>query len=257
MGELIGKIGASNQLATEQYIDIVSGRAFRQTLLVGGERSTRIDRGLSGARVEGLHFIGATGIKLTQESNGVTLAAPSGRRLHTASPLLAEVLARFVAAFPASSNVDDLMAALPASARNAQGSEQGRAQVREGLLNMTVNGLAVPRLDPVTAAARATNKPVACPLERREAALGAATAVNLRHERVDLAGLAQFVLPLLDGSRDADAVGAAIADAGGDGRLAFSRNGVAIGDTAERQKIAANTLRTLLPELARAALLVA
>jgi len=249
MSELIHKAGGNQLLASEQHIDIVSGRTFRQTLLVGAERGARIDRGLSNARVEGLHFIGGTGIMLTKEPNGVTLAAPSGRRLHTNSALLADVLARFVAAFPGSSNVDDLVAALPASARNAE----GRTLVRDGLLNMAVNGLAMPRLDPVTAAARAANKPVACPLARSEAESGAATAVNLRHERVDLAGLAQFVLPLLDGSRDADAVGAAIAD----GRLAFSRNGMAIADAAERRKIAAHNLRSLLPELARAALLVA
>jgi SAM-dependent methyltransferase/methyltransferase-like protein len=219
MGELIGKVGGSSQLlATEQYIDIVSGRTFRQTLLVGAERGARIDRALSSERVEGLHFIGATGITLTRETNGVTLAAPSGRQLHTGSTALADALTRFVATYPGSASVDDLIAALPAYARNAE----GRVLVREALLNMAVNGLAIPRLEPVPACARATDKPVACPMVRADAAGGAAASANLRHERVELGPRAQVVLPLLDGTRDAATIAA-----------------------------------DLLPELARAALLIA
>jgi methyltransferase-like protein/trans-aconitate methyltransferase len=219
-GEFIRKAGGNDLLATEQYIDIVSGRTFRQTLLIGAERATRIARNISNERVEPLHFLGANGIALTREADGVTLASASGRRLHTGSPVLADALALFVAAFPGSSSVDDLMRALPAAAHNAQ----TRALVRDGLLNMTINGLATPRLDPVPAA-HATNKPVACPMVRADAAGGAAATANLRHERVELGARAQVVLPLLDGTRDAATIGA--------------------------------DLRTLLPELARAALFIA
>ncbi len=253
MTELV-RLGGGNQLlATEQHIDIVSGRTFRHTLLVGAERAPRIDRALSSERVEGLHFLGASGLALSHEADGVTLAAPAGRRLHTGSALLADVLARFVAAFPGSSSADDLVTALPASARDAE----GRVSVREALLNMVVNGLAIPRLEPVPASARVTNKPVACPVVRAEAANGAATAVNLRHERVELAGLAGFVLPLLDGSRNADAIAMEIATAAREGRLAFARNGATIGDLAECHSIAIDRLAALLPEFARAALLIA
>jgi SAM-dependent methyltransferase/methyltransferase-like protein len=252
MAELVRKAGGNRLLTTEQYIDIVSGRTFRHTLLVGAERAAQIDRTLSSERVEDLHFIGANGIALTREDRSVTLAAPAGRRLHTGLGPLGDALARFVAAFPGSSNVDDLVAALPGSARNAE----GRALVREALLNMAVNGLAIPRLEPVPACARVTDKPIACPFVRREAASGASTTANLRHEPVALAGLAGFVLPLLDGGRDADAIGAAIAGAARDGRLAFTGHAMTIGDAGEYRKIGANHLRSLLPEFARAALLV-
>ena len=242
---------AGNQLLeTEQYIDIVSGRSFRHTLLVGAERAAGIGRTLSNECVEALHFVGATGLAFAREADGVTLGAPAGRRLHTASALLADALAHFAGACPGSSSVDDLVGALPAAARTAD----SRALVRECLLNMALNGLAAPRLDPVPAAPRVADKPLACPFARAEAASGAASVVNLRHERVDLEGLAQVVLPLLDGSRDAQAIAAAI---GGDGRLVIMRNGQPIDDPAERRSIATNRLRMLLPELARAALLIA
>jgi SAM-dependent methyltransferase/methyltransferase-like protein len=253
MVALVRNAGGDELLATEQYIDIVSGRAFRHTLLVGAERAPKIHRALSGERVEDLHFIGVTGLALTRDAGGATLAAPEGRRLHTASAELAEVLARFVAAFPASVNVDGLVAALPAASRNAK----GRAMVREVLLNMLANGLAVPRLDAVAAATHAADNPVACPMVRADAASGATSTVNLRHERVELAGLAGFVLPLLDGSRGTGQVEAAIADAARDGRLTFAQNGIPIADADESRKIASDRLRTLLPQIAGAALLIA
>ena len=252
MAAMVQKAGGNQLLASEQLIDMVSGRTFRHTLLVAAERAPHIDRRLAGERIKGLHFIG-TPLTLTRETGGVTLAAPTGRRLHTGSPLLAAALAQFVAAFPGSSSVDDLVAALPAAARDAE----GRTLMRESLLNMVVNGLATARLDAIPAVAHPGAVPVACPLVRAEAARGAATTVNLRHERVALEGLAHFVLPLMDGSRDAQAIGAALAEAARDGRLAFTRDGAAVDDPADLLRTASRNLQALLPELARAALLLA
>ncbi len=253
MAETVRKIGGDTLLATEQLIDMVSGRTFRNTLLIAAARAPTIDRQLSQERVEGMHFLGNSGLTLTRESGGVMLAAPAGRRLHAGVGPLADALAQFVAAFPASSNLDDLVRALPGAAPTAE----RRALVRDALLNMVVNGLAMPRIDAVPAVARVGEMPVACPLVRADAQSGAASTVNLRHERVELEGLAHFVLPLLDGTHNVEAIGAAIADAGGDGRLVFARKGVPIGDAAERRNIATDRFRTLLPELARAALIIA
>jgi SAM-dependent methyltransferase len=252
MVETVRKIGGDRLAATEQLIDMVSGRTFRSTLLIAADRAPRIDRQLSQTRIDGMHFLGNSGLALTHESGGVTLAAPSGRRLHASSAPLAEALARFVEAFPGSSNVDDLVQALPAAVRNAD----GRALVREALLNMVTNGLASPRMDAVPAVSRAGARPVACPMVRAEAARGEVSSVNLRHERVELGGLARFVLPLLDGSRDAAAITAAIMDGARDGRLTFTRNAAAVGDPDRRGRMAADSLGILLPELARAALLL-
>ena len=252
MATMVQNAGGNQLLASEQLIDMVSGRTFRHTLLVAAERAPHIDRRLAGERIEGLHFIGAP-LALTREASGVTLAASAGRRLHTSSPLLAAALAQFVAAYPGSSSADDLVAALPAAARNAE----GRALMREGLLNMVVNGLATPRLDAVPAVARPGAMPVACPMVRADAARGAATTVNLRHERVALEGLAHFVLPLMDGSRDTEAISAALAEAARDGRLAYIRDGATVDDPDDLMRIASRNLQPLLPALARAALLLA
>jgi methyltransferase-like protein len=206
MAEVVPRIGGNALLATEQSIDMVSGRTFRQTLLVAAERSARIDRQLANMRLDDLHFLGDAEITLTREAGGATLARPSGRRLHTGSAPLAEALARFVAAFPGSASVDDLVQALPAAARNAE----GRALVRDAVLNMVINGLARPRTEPVRAVAHVSARPLACPLARADAARGATATANLRHESVVLGEPARAVLALLDGSRDVETIARAL-----------------------------------------------
>jgi hypothetical protein len=206
MAEVVPRIGGNALLATEQSIDMVSGRTFRQTLLVAAERAARIDRQLAAARLDGLHFIGDAGLALTREAGGATLARPTGRRLHTGSGPLAEALARFVSAFPGSASVDDLVQALPPAARNAE----GRAMVREAVLNMVINGLATPHTEPVRAVTYVSARPLGCPLARADAARGAAATANLRHESVALGEPARDVLALLDGSRDVEAIARAL-----------------------------------------------
>ena len=127
--------------------------------------------------------------------------------------------------------------------------------VRAALLNMVTHGIAIPRAEPVPAVARAGARPSACPLARIDAARGAQLTVNLRHERVDLDDFARFVLPLLDGSRDAAAIAAAVAAGARNGRIVFDRNGGPVGDPAEQGQISAEKLNVVLPMIARAALL--
>jgi methyltransferase-like protein/trans-aconitate methyltransferase len=206
MAEVVPRIGGNALLATEQAIDMVSGRTFRQTLLVSAARAARIDRQLANVRLEDMHFLGDAELTLTRDAGGATLARPTGRRLHTGSAPLAEALARFVAAFPGSVSVDDLVQALPAAARNAQ----GRAMVRDAALNMVINGLATPRTEPVLATARVSARPVACPLARADAARGATATANLRHEGVVLGEASRAVLASLDGTRDTDTIARAL-----------------------------------------------
>jgi len=251
MAEVVQKFAGGKLLATEQYIDIVSGRTFRYTLLVGTERAASIDRTLSNGRLEGLHFLGRADLVLRREADGATLEAPNGRKLRIASASLADALAGFIARFPSSSSVDDLVEALPAAQRDAG----GRAQVRGALLQLVMHGLATPRTEPVRTAARAGRRPIACPVARVDGARGAPSTVNLRHERVEQGKLANIVLPLLDGTRDLGALSAAVAEAARDGRITFARNGLPVADPGERKRIASENVAALLPMLARAALL--
>jgi SAM-dependent methyltransferase len=248
----IRDIGRDQLNATEQYIDIMSGRTFRHSLLIGAERATQVDRRLSNERMEGLHFTGGADLVLTRDpGGGGTLTNAAGIKFSTESSLVMDGIARFAAAFPGSCDIADLLAALPAAARD----RDGRVLVRETMFKLVLGGLAVAGVDPVPAAASAPQRPLACPLARADAGRGDSSTANLRHEHVGLDSLAQFVLPLLDGSRDTFAIKAAILQAADDGRLAFARNGVPIDDPAEREAVAAANVDALFAGFTRAALL--
>ncbi len=57
MAETVQRIGGEQLLATEQYIDMVSGRTFRSTLLVAAARAAHRSAPTN-ARIDALHFIG-------------------------------------------------------------------------------------------------------------------------------------------------------------------------------------------------------
>jgi len=250
--EAVRRIGGASLVGAEQAIDMVTGRTFRRSLLVAAEREPQIDRRLTSARIEGLHAIGGNGLALTQDGVGATLSEPDGRRLHTDSVPLTAALARFVAAYPGSATLDDLVQAMPPGLRTGE----GRALAREGLFNMVISGLAVACTEPIAAVAEAGARPLACPLVRVDAARGAAAVVNLRHERVDVDALARFVLALLDGSRSLEAIAAAMAEGERRGEIALNRAGVDPAD-APPFRIARDNLKVLLPSFASAALLLA
>jgi protein-lysine methyltransferase-like protein len=194
-----------------------------------------IDRRLSNERMEGMHFIGSPDLSLAVDENGGgVLVSSTGTKVSFGTAPLTDALARFMAVFPGSSTVDDLMPALPAGLRNVE----GRALLREAMLKLVLAGLANASTEPVLAAAAAGAKPLACPLVRADASRGESMTANLRHEPVELDTLAQHVLPLLDGSRDVDEVKATILQRLREGRLVFSRNDVDDDPDARTRRIA-------------------
>jgi SAM-dependent methyltransferase/methyltransferase-like protein len=247
----IGVLGNGRLLATEQMIDTITGRLFRHSILVGSERVNSIDRNLGHERVEGLHFITDRDLSMVVDPGGDgTLANANGMKAAIKAPLM-NAITRLIEMFPASASIEELAPALPPAMRDAN----GRAVLRDAMLRLVLAGLATARAERVPAATMAGAKPFACPLVREDASRGARMTANLRHEHVELDAFAQQVLPLLDGSRDADAVTAVILQRVSDGRLMFSR-GNGAGDTPNQPAtITPDSVRELFSRFARAALL--
>jgi predicted O-methyltransferase YrrM len=251
MTRMIRKVARDRLFATEQFIDMASGRLFRHSLLVGSEHVPMIDRRLSNERVEAMHFIGSPDLSLAVDENGGgVLISSTGTRVSFGTAPLTDALARFMAVFPGSSTVDDLMPALPVGLRNFE----GRALLREAMLKLVLAGLANASTEPVLAAAAAGAKPLACPLVRADASRGEPMTANLRHEPVELDTLAQHVLPLLDGSRDVEEVKATILQRLSEGRLVSSRNDFD-GDPNSQTRRIADRVDGLFSRFARAGLL--
>lgn len=255
--ELAAKVrtlGQNQILATEQYMDLVTARTFRQTILVKSDRMGSISRNLSPERIEGLHLIGGADLRIERVAgSGGKLCDAAGRSLTAGKDEIIDALAWMVERFPASSTIDDLLDALPLASR----SETVRLEIRDALYKMALVGLATLSSEPVSAAAKPSPQPMASALARGDAARGESATTNLRHERVAFDALGQVVCPLLDGTRDVPSLAGLVKDAVKGGRLTFHRDGSPIIGEQEIAAVSFQQVDAVLQSFARAGLLEA
>jgi methyltransferase-like protein len=101
-----------------------------------------------------------------------------------------------------------------------------------------------------------SERPVASPWARWQAR-EEAKVTNLRHERVEVDPLNQYLLPFLDGSRDCEAlIELLLAGPVAGGKLLVEQDDQPVNDPKEAREILSAELQANLQWLARAALLV-
>jgi methyltransferase-like protein len=100
-------------------------------------------------------------------------------------------------------------------------------------------------------------RPVASPLARLQAEHGL-TVTNLRHEPVKLNELPRRMLPLLDGTRDVEALVAGAVHLAQEGRIGVreKENGPLVTDPVMLEKILRHLVVESLPDFAQVALLL-
>jgi methyltransferase-like protein len=245
----IREITGNQLIGSEQMLDILNGRTFRQSLLVKAEAGARINRNLTAKSVETLHVITAGDLTVKRADKGGAASDSAGRSLATEHKAVIDAVEKLAARHPASAAVSDLVD------DNATPAE--REMVCEAILRMGLSGLCTLMSEPVPAATKEARKPVAIRLARTDAQTGEAATTNLRHERLAFDALAQFVLPLLDGTRDAAAIAELVVEAAKTGRLNFERDGARITDPGQQSAIAGEQVRNLIANLRLAALLEA
>ncbi|HPS66364.1 MAG TPA: class I SAM-dependent methyltransferase [Holophaga sp.] len=242
----------NNLVATEQYLDFITGRTFRQSLLVHADRAVRINRNLDPSRIDGMHFFTGAGLKVEREGERSILSDAKGRKLTTGSPIVAEALQILAARFPASFTVDDLVDRLSPPGR----TREGRILVLSAVFNLVRIGLAQASLEPVGAQPGVSERPAACPLVRSDAACGARATANLRHEKIVLDPVARAVLRELDGTRDRAALAEALTAEVLAGRLKVSLADRPVLDGDMVSRAAAERVPKVIERCAHASLLV-
>lgn len=236
---------AGNDLVeSEQYLDLMSGRTFRQSILIGAERMANVNRALTPSSIEPLHFLVMAGMQLAHEGDSYAATDMAGRTLTTSSPAVAEGIARLVSRYPASSTLDDCSDGGP-----------DRDLLLDALYRMVLTGMVTVSLEPVRAASAFEGKPLASLLARADAAAGSNSTTNMRHEPVTLDPATRALLPAVDGTRDHAALAAVLAEAVLSGGIGFSRDGKPVSDSGEVRRIAGDHLPTALSALANACLL--
>jgi SAM-dependent methyltransferase len=190
----IRALARGDDLAREQYIDIFSGRAFREALVTHARRAPLIDRAPSLESMAAFHFVAPLELRVTpaEGRDGEWLVADADEGVFVGEAA-AEAIERLVARLPRSSRLEDIAPA-------ASSDPTTRLAVAEALRRMVRYGQCAVSLLPVDCAGRLSERPVAWSLAASDARGGDATA-SLRHAPVRLEPLQRLFLPLLDGTR--------------------------------------------------------
>jgi methyltransferase-like protein len=230
-------------VTTEQYLDILGGRTFRQSILVGDERLASVNRAKSPARLFGRHLLIRD--KLTMELDGgqYVFKDPGGAWVRTPSKAAADGITRLIERHPASSTVNDCLDALP------HGNEQDRAMLLDALYSLLSSYMIVLTSEPVEAIT-VGDRPKAALLARTDAANGAQATTNLRHELTPLDPVMCALLPAMDGTGDHTALIDLLEREALAGRLSFTRNDQPVTDPKSVREIAAEQLPGVLAAMA-------
>lgn len=246
---MLREMSGGKALPVEQYMDIVTGRTFRQSLLVRADEESQISRNLDPERLAGLHLVVRGDFRRTESTpEMIVYSDGSGRNLRTNRAAVAAALDILIARLPATSSSSDMIR------EDMDGA--AHAPVLEALVQMLQVGLLALSLEPVHCLPHVSEKPKAAPFARFDAEAGP-TVVGARHEAVHLGIVAQTILPALDGSRDRAALQSLVIAAVAAGRLSFQREGMQIATPAGVAREAASHIEASLIDLARAGLLIA
>ena len=203
------------QVLVEQYLDFLANRTFRETLLVHGERAPQIRHGVDHSRYQRLHF--AARMSVTEghtrlDSSRQVYVAPNKEKLQVGDPRMKAAFDALTARWPWTLSRQELLDAVTARL-HASGIDAAGAnlpQLVDHVLDVLIfQGGARWRPDPVLP------EPASAPLQLDEpirrmveltSAQGNAYTYNLWQELVGISALDAHLLPVLDGTRDGDAL---------------------------------------------------
>lgn len=252
---------ASDIIQVEQYMDFVSNRLFRQTLLV--HQGAPIRRNIDGLSLKGL-LVGSAAQPLAEPmlAEGVpqSFRTPSGKTHVIADALTKAAQVLLAKQWPLYLPFEELAAMCLASGRQSGGAampEENERSFGDRLLQGYGVGaielrVASPRLTRVPSA-----RPVGSPIARLQAE-HSLTVTNLLHEPVMLNELPRCMLLLLDGTRDIDALVEGVVKSAKEGKFPVRerKGGPAITHDAALKRILRRAVEMNLPKLAQVALLM-
>lgn len=196
---------ASDQIMTEQYMDFVRNRMFRETLLVRQQAVPNWT--INPASLNGLH-VASSGKPVGPDPVDVRSEAPaqyktrSGMTLSTGRPILKAAMEVLGRRWPETIPFADLTE----TARGLLGGAGDRAADAQGLALGLANTYISSDLvelyaAPVAFARTPGDRPTALGHARERVAAGGNAVANRRHELVKLTDLDLRLVPLLDGTR--------------------------------------------------------
>jgi methyltransferase-like protein len=246
------------QVLVEQYLDFVADRTFRETLLVHADRAPRIRYNPEPARVRRFHIAAwspAADGETRLDNSRQEYKQSDGATLFTNDPGIKAALDELSARWPWTLSRQELVDAV--HARLVDAGLTPSASLPDTIDNLMgvliLQGQARYRLHPVSP------EPPSTLLRLDETARrmveltgghGEASTFNLWHETQILSPLDRHLFPLLDGSRDRDALVEALLAVDRENPIPIERDGVQVSDEIERRNAVAEHVDTLPVRLA-------
>ena len=257
---------AADVIRMEQYMDFLRNRVFRQTLLV--HSGARIERRVSGQMVKGMLVSSAvkpeSAVPVLTEGVKEAFRGPGGSTYTIADALTKAALVTLSQCWPLCMPFEELAAICHANVGTVAGNRKDVPMSDDDLRTFgerLLSGYSVRAIELRVAQPRLAGapsaRPLASPLARMQAEHGP-TVTSLRHEPVKLNELARRMLPLLDGTRDVEALVAGVVRLAQEGKIGVREtdNGPVVTDPAMQEKILRHLVVTSLPDFAQVALLL-
>jgi methyltransferase-like protein/2-polyprenyl-3-methyl-5-hydroxy-6-metoxy-1,4-benzoquinol methylase len=264
VAEYLGEKCGGVQVLVEQYLDFVLNRAFRESLLIHAERAPQINYSPDRGRYRRMHFAawlppvdGETRLDNSRQE----YQEPDDATLFTNDPGIKAALDALSARWPWTLSrqelVDAVHARLVAAGLNPSTDLEDHIDDLIGVLIM--QGAAHIRLDPVSP------EPASAPLLRLDETAkrmveltrtdSDASTFNLWHETLILSPVDRHLLPLLDGTRDRDALLDALLAVHHENPIPIEHDGTQVSGEAETRDALAEQIDTLPERLAEMKLL--
>ncbi len=226
----------------EQYLDFLTRRTFRQTLLCHSE--VGLDRNEIASRVERLRVSSAalTGQTFDLSSLGkpMVLNGMNGSKLTISDPMVQMSLRLLAMEWPNSISFAELLIAVRAELSSGKLVVQSQQQFERDLRLMShslahcfVMGVAQFHLAPPTFNVSISERPTACPLARHQA-ISNSCVTSRQHSQVHLDPISSFLLSRLDGTADRQGLLADLLKYVQDNSIRLQKDGQVIVDESER-----------------------
>jgi methyltransferase-like protein len=252
---------APDLIRREQYEDFLRCRMFRRTLLCHAEaQPSRVPdwRTVMGMRA-------ATTV--CPESDPVDIDSSTPEKFHTTGgatittnhPVVKAALTFLAGAAPRSVPFDELWATIRSRLSELSSEEQdqpGRQFLAEALVRCHTSDLVQLHLLDDAFAVNVGDRPCGSPLARLQASREEERVTNLRHRSVEPLPFDRLLLPLLDGTRDREAVVSHLATLAGQDVFAVEHHGEPVQDPALLREVLLHWTEEGLRRLASQALLI-
>jgi methyltransferase-like protein/SAM-dependent methyltransferase len=260
VGETLRRL-SNDIVRTEQYMDFVRNRAFRQTLLC--RKGVQLNRNLDWRSVKDFRIASATRTEASQAelvgNQQVQFVVPKGVTMTVANPVVKVAFNYMSQIWPRSASFDELLATItqlsPTVIQDSSSRQKQEQLLGTDLLTAYAAGIVSFRTEEPHFVVETSSHPIVSPLVRHQAESGQ-RITNQLHESADAEVLVRNIVLLLDGTRDVQSIVTELEKLIGNGTLNVHKDGKQLTGGEELRQTLAKVTEDILTNLTKLALLI-